>query len=318
VLQIGEPVVVQNPSRVSRLAQLASCETLASLIHVPLSSKGSPLGTLCLGTFNPRSLADEEISLLSAIGSQIAVAVENARLYEELSRKEQLRRELLRRLISAQEDERKRIARELHDETSQTLTALLYAIDAATEMREQSKLPSCLDKMRRLTGSAIDGVHKLIFDLRPTMLDQLGLIAALRWYAETRLEEAGSRVEITETGNVQRLPFALETALFRTVQEAISNIARHAGARHVGIHFDFQEHQVEIRVEDDGIGFDLRQVSASSDPRCGLGLVSMEERMNAAGGEFFLTSVQGEGTTIVLRAALAGGHHGSDSDPGRG
>ncbi len=318
VLEIGEPVIVQNPSRVSRLAQLASCDTLSSLIHVPLSSKGAALGTLCLGTYEPRSFADEEISLLSAIGSQIAVAVENARLYEELSHKEQLRRELLRRLISAQEDERKRIARELHDETSQTLTALLYAIDAAGETRDQSKLPAYLSKMRHLTGSAIDGVHKLIFDLRPTMLDQLGLIAALRWYAESRLEEAGARVEVTETGKVQRLPSALETALFRTVQEAISNIARHAGARHVAIHFDFQADRAEIRVEDDGIGFDPRQVSASADPRCGLGLVSMEERMNAVGGEFFLTSVPGEGTTITLRAALAGGTHGSDSDLGGG
>ncbi len=172
--------------------------------------------------------------------------------------------------------------------------------------------------MRQLSVSAIDGVHKIIFDLRPTMLDQLGLVAALRSFAETRLGDVGAYVEVTESGTVRRVPSSLETALFRTVQEAISNIARHAGARHVRIAFHFGEEHIEIGVEDDGIGFDLAEITALRDPRCGLGLVSMYERMSAVGGEFSLTSARGQGTSIRLRAPITGGHNGADSSSGRG
>ena len=308
VLQVGESVVVQNASPARRVAYGAlQREALSSLVHVPLIAKGTPLGTLCMGARDAHQFTDEEISLLSAIGSQIAIAVENAQLYEELSRKEQLRGELLRRIISVQEDERKRIARELHDETSQTLTALLYALDSTgANCRTPATVP-LLEKMRRLTLSSIDSVHKVIFDLRPTMLDQLGLVAALRWYAESHLAENGTRVQVSEFGQVRRLPSVIETALFRTVQEAVNNVARHAGARHLQIVFDFGDHQIEIRVEDDGIGFPLKRVSVSPDSLCGLGLLSMHERMSAVGGEFFLDSAPGQGTVILLRVLTPGG-----------
>ncbi len=314
VLQIGEPIVVQNPARNGRAVR---DDWLASRVHVPLVAKGTPVGTLCLGTHQPTEFSQEQVSLLSAIGTQIAVAVENARLYEELSNKERVRGELLRRVISVQEEERKRIARELHDETTQTLTALLYALDAA-EGHDVADMRPFTDKMRLLTRCAIDDVHKLIFDLRPTMLDQLGLVAALRWYAESRLGENGTHLEVTETGTVRRLPSTLETALFRTVQEAISNIARHAGARHVRIAFNFGEEQIEIEVEDDGIGFDMAQVSASRDPRCGLGLVSMYERLSAVDGEFYLTSAPAQGTLIRLRVPIQGGQDGTDTSADSG
>ena len=319
VLQIGKPVVVQNVAQTTRGTRGAlRDETLASLVHVPLTAKGRPLGTLCLGTREPYTFSDQEVALLSAIGSQIAIAVENARLYEELSRKEQMRGELLRRIISVQEDERKRIARELHDETSQTLTALLYALDSAANTCAERATAPLLRKMRRLTVSAIDDVHKLIFDLRPTMLDQLGLVAALSWYAEMRFAETPTRAQVSEVGATQRLPSAVETALFRTVQEAINNAARHAGARHLWIRFDFQDTCAQIEVEDDGIGFDVNRVVVSPGSPSGLGLLSMQERMRAVGGEFFLTSALSEGTTILLRVPIRGGGNGSDQSVGGG
>jgi signal transduction histidine kinase/HAMP domain-containing protein len=316
VLEIRE-VVVENVANTTRGSHgVLQREALASLVHVPLLAKGVPLGTLCLGTHAPRTFTEEEISLLTAIGSQIAVAVENARLYEELSRKEQLRGELLRRVISAQEDERKRIARELHDETSQLLSALLFTLDTAADTCALPQTQVIMDKMRRVTVSALDGVHKLIFDLRPTMLDQLGLVAALRWYAESRLGENGTRVEFVEPGQPRRLPAAVETALFRTVQEAINNIARHSGARRVEIAIHFENQAVRVHVEDDGIGFEPSQVTAAQDPACGFGLLSMEERMSAVGGQFFLTSLPGQGTTIELRVPLQEGNHGANPNSG--
>jgi signal transduction histidine kinase len=283
-----------------------------------LMAKGAALGTLCLGLRQSREFSPAEVAFLSAIGNQIAIAVENARLYEELSRKEQLRGELLHRLIFVQEEERIRIARELHDETSQTLTALLYALDTVTENCQNAQVPPPIAKMRTLTLSAIDGVHKTIFDLRPTMLDQLGLVAALRWYAETHLADRGALVEITEAGSVRRLPTTIETALFRAAQEAINNVSRHAGARHLQVSIDFSPDRVEICVTDDGIGFDLHQVTVVPGSSSGLGLLSMQERMSAVGGEFVLNSAPGQGTVLTLRAPIPGDGHESDSRPRRG
>ncbi len=308
VLQIGEPVIARNISAGSRpTPNLLEREKLDVLVHVPLIAKGTAVGTLCLGVHEPREFAESDIAFLSAIGSQIAIAVENARLYEELGRKEQLRGELLHRIIQVQEDERKRIARELHDELSQTLTAMLFALDG---IPAKSQTPQH-HQMRQMAVSAIDNVHKVIFDLRPTMLDQLGLVAALRWYTETRLGSNGTQIHMTESGEVRRLPPTLETALFRTVQEAINNVARHAGARHLKIDFDFQPKRIEIRVEDDGIGFDLRHIQVLPNSSSGLGLLSMQERMSAVDGEFFINTALHQGTEIILRAPISGGKNGT-------
>ena len=128
---------------------------------------------------------------MTAIGNQIAVAVENARLYAELQHKEHVRGELLRKVISAQEEERKRIARELHDEISQNLTALIYSAEEAAGLDQRDEMQRLLGNMRAVAQQTLDGVHELIFDLRPSMLDHLGLAPALRWFAKARLEPAG-------------------------------------------------------------------------------------------------------------------------------
>jgi signal transduction histidine kinase len=141
---------------------------------VPLIAKGAPLGSMCVATRCEREFDAAARDLLYAIGSQIAVAIENARLYAELQRKERLRGELLRKVIAAQEEERKRIARDLHDDTSQALTALLYAVDEALELRDPAEIRQTLQGMRTVSQRTLDGVHKLIFDLRPSMLDHLG------------------------------------------------------------------------------------------------------------------------------------------------
>lgn len=251
------------------------------------------------------------VELRRDVTEEKRVALENARLYQELSHKEELRGELVRRLISAQEDERKRIARELHDETSQILTTLLFTVDTAAESLQTPDAEPVLEDMRALTRNALDGVHNMIFDLRPTMLDQLGLVAALRSYAKARLGELGLHLEFTEGGRLRRLPWVVETALFRTIQEAINNVARHSGARRVDFAFDFQEDRVEIRVQDDGVGFDPKQIAASPDSSRGLGLLSMQERITAVGGEFFLVSTPGQGTLVRVRVPVREEQHGS-------
>ena len=228
------------------------------------------------------------------------MAIENARLYAELQRKERLRGELLRKVIAAQEEERKRIARDLHDDTSQALTALLYAVDEALELRDPAEIRQTLQGMRTVSQRTLDGVHKLIFDLRPSLLDHLGLVPALRWFAQSRLEPVHVRLLIEDTPAPRRLPAEIETVLFRVVQEAVTNIARHALARNVRIAFTLAGDAAQVAIEDDGIGFDMVAVTLSPDSGRGLGLLGMQERVALLGGEFTIDSAPGYGTRIFI------------------
>jgi len=305
VIEKGHPVVVPDLGYYrSGAGRVLGQAGLRSLVHVPLISREVALGTLCVATRQPREYHPEELDLLMAIGSQIAVGIENARLYAELARREQLRGELLEKVITAQEDERKRIARDLHDDTSQSLSALIYSLEALEAQCPNSPVRDALATMRQRVTQILDGIHKLIFDLRPSMLDHLGLFVALRWYAETHLQPLGMRVHLEERGTMRRLPPQMETALFRVVQEAVNNIARHSGARNVRLNFDCSNGVVQIDVEDDGIGFDLSEIARTRDSRRGLGLVGMQERVGLLGGKISILSDPGHGTHISIRVPL--------------
>ncbi|MCX7838372.1 MAG: HAMP domain-containing protein [Anaerolineae bacterium] len=225
-------------------------------------------------------------------------------LNEELRRKEQARRALLRRVFSAQEEERKRISRELHDETCQVLTGLAYALDEAIETFPSPEFKPQLEHMRTLVTTALREIQHIILDLRPTMLDHLGLVPALRWYAESRLEGTGIRFTLREQGEPARLPSAVETALFRVTQEALNNIARHSRATRAECALYFAPTQVRIVIKDNGKGFDPKTIFSSNEHRRGLGLLGMQERMSAVGGRVEIDSTPGEGTVIRLLVPL--------------
>jgi PAS domain S-box-containing protein len=305
VVEMGQLVVVPDLSRYwRRRAKDIRREKLNSLVHVPLTTKGWTLGSMCVGTRRLREFNAGEQALLTAIGNQIAVAIENARLYAEVQHKEHLRGKLLKKVITAQEEERKRIARELHDDTSQALTAFLYAIEEGVDTDDQAEVKEKLGGMRDLTLRTLEGVHKLIFDLRPTMLDHLGLVPALRSFAQSRLEPAGIRVTIEEKSLPRRLSAEMETSLFRVVQEAITNTARHAAARNVRLSFLFDEETVAVDIEDDGIGFDLVELTLSPDTSRGLGVIGMQERVELLDGQMELITAPGYGTQIHIRVPI--------------
>lgn len=301
VLDHGQIVIVPDLSRYHywRSRSLRN-ENLKTLVHIPLNSKGSVLGSMCVGTHHPRIFNEEEQKLLSAIGSQIAVAIENARLYSEVQMKERMRGELFMKAINAQEDERKRIARELHDDTSQSLAALLFAVEESLEMEENPEIRERLDGMNDLVQRMLDGVHKLIFDLRPSMLDHLGLVPAIRWFAESRLESKGVRVSIQADSLQDRLAAEVETALFRIAQEAIMNIARHAAARNTWIKLSAISPDVMMEIEDDGVGFDFSELGLEPDSLRGMGLMGMQERLELLGGDLVIQSAHGSGTRLVI------------------
>ena len=275
---------------------------------VPLRARGGTLGVLSAAFDASQPFDEHNLRLLSAIGGQMGIALENARLWEELRQKEQLRSELLARSLAAQEGERQRIARELHDATGQSLNAMLFGLKAA-ETALTSDLGQARSIIERLKSAASDTVRELqgiIYDLRPSLLDDLGLLPALRWYAETRLEENGIRVAWHVTGVERRLPAEVETALFRIAQEAMTNIVKYARAHQVQIEFTFKARQVALQISDDGQGFDLQGVLAGrlQDGR-GLGLLGMRERAELLGGRLEVQTEAGRGTRIRVQLSLS-------------
>ncbi len=227
---------------------------------------------------------------------------EIAHLYDELQQKERARTELLEQVIAAQEEERKRIARELHDETSQAISALVFATEAAARQLDNgADVRAKLERMRLLAVETLEGVQRITFDLRPTLLDDLGLAAALRWYAESRLGDVGVRVHVEVAGTEVRLRPGLETAVYRVVQEAVTNVAKHAEATNVGITLEFRAQELVAEVEDDGRGFD---VAGTRDGSRGMGLLGMRERMSLVGGNLEIRSRPGAGTRVVVTVPM--------------
>jgi len=229
------------------------------------------------------SVGQDEVGQLGAALEQMRAAL----------RRDRSRGKLLERVIAAQEDERRRIARELHDETCQTLAALALAVRGGREAEAEA-----------LTGRALDGVRSLIYDLRPGVLDDLGLTAAIRWLADRHLGSRGIAVRCEIEEPPGRLRPEVETALFRAVQEALVNVARHAQAETVLIQVGPEAGKLRIEVEDDGQGFDPQAVASPSPDGRGLGLLGMRERLALVGGRADVDSAPGNGTRIVLEAPL--------------
>ena len=211
---------------------------------------------------------------------------------------------LLRRVMSAQEEERRRVARELHDETTQQLTALGMQLDSLSAAQPQAA--EALAGARALLRSTIDDVHRLIHDLRPSMLDDLGLLPAIRAYAQAHLAAAGAAVHCEFPAVPPEVPREAATALYRVMQEAITNVARHAKAEAVMIACTTVGHRLVLEVEDDGVGFEPALVQTPHEDGEGLGLLGMRERLALLGGTLAIESEPGRGTRVVATLSLAG------------
>ncbi len=228
--------------------------------------------------------------------------------YLEIEGKEAVLEEILQKILTTQEEERKRIARQLHDETTQSILGLIMRLEAtiAAGNDDEGKTRRMLTNVRDLAVETIDNIHNIIFDLRPSVLDDLGLISALRWYTENRLETLNIKVRVEITGEEIQLPPQIEIALFRVVQEAITNIARHASANNVILSVDYQESAISIEVEDDGQGFDTEAISFKAGQVEGLGLLGMNERITLLGGKLGIESQPNSGTRLIIEVPLPG------------
>lgn len=203
-------------------------------------------------------------------------------------------------IINAQEQERKRIARELHDETSQVLTSLLISLAVLEESLTTPEARERIADTRQLAHQTLRAIRSLSIDLRPSALDDLGLLPALRWYVKEYQKKCSIEVDFVASGFKERLPAEMETALYRIVQEALTNTARHSQAKRVSIMLKEDEEEVEGIISDDGSGFDFEALRKAPDSERGLGLAGMTERAVLLNGRLDIETRPGHGTTISV------------------
>jgi signal transduction histidine kinase len=277
---------------------------------VPLRGRASTVGLMNLVLPGGRVFDDRKLQILSAVGNQIGVAVERGLLFDEVVAKERSRGELLEKLLTAHEDERRRIARELHDEAGQSLTALIVNLELAVQEPSSERLRGQLTQLRDLAERTLGEIRRLIYDLRPSILDDLGLAAALRWYAKNLLDPRGITWTLSVSGVSGRLPAKLETVAFRLVQEALTNVLKHAEASSVTVNVAAAGRELHVRIEDNGRGFDPRR-SRSGDRPGGFGLLGMQERVELVGGRWEVQSTPGVGTVVTAVLPILDGAPGS-------
>lgn len=302
--QAGGAITISDlkESAASPLHEQLRSQGIRTVVSVPMLSKQVIAGVLLVAHHGARQFTPYDTRLLEGISRYVATALENARLHQEVQEKEAIRGELLQDMLAVQEEERRRIARELHDETSQVLASLNANLEVAvsTLHNDDSKTELLLKKMQSMSISIMDNISKLIYQLRPSLLDDLGLVAAIRWLEANNLRPAGVRARLVTKGRLRRLPRDIETAIFRVVQEAFSNVVRHSKAKHVGVTLQFAEDLVTVDIEDDGTGFDVDEaVHSKARPR-GLGLLGMTERIQLIGGTIGIRSQDSKGTQIHI------------------
>lgn len=303
VLQFGHALLVNDTSQCPVLArESASKKGSTGFVSVPLKSKDKVLGVMNVTYSAERCFTYSDFELMHSIGYHVGLAVENSLLYQEARNKEELRGQLLSAIINAEEEERKRISRELHDGCAQTLTGLIMKIESA-ESTLSPRLPAVADRLasaRLIAVRVLDEMRKIMRGLRSTDLDELGLVAAIRSNAKTLLEAVDIRLDFEAQGFNRSLPIPTETALFRIVQEAVHNIIKHSGAHYATIRMRMERDKIVAAIGDDGRGFDAASPLAPGKGVQSLGLVGMQERAALLAGTLSVSSTPGHGTLIVV------------------
>ena len=260
-------------------------EGVEQVINVPLFAKSRLVGAFNLGTRHARPVTPEEMSLLSSIGRQIAVAVDNARLYDQAEQ-------------SAAIAERHRLSRELHDSVTQSLYSVTMYAEAAARLLSIGDTGTATDHLRELRNTAQEALREmrlLIFELRPLALDKIGLAAALQARLDSVEMRGGMQIQLQVEGeqHSKRLPGLLEEELYHMAQEALNNVLKHANAQHVWVRLCFSDVETLLAIRDDGVGF-----VTSTAGKGGLGLASLKERAEKIGAGLEIESIPGAGTEI--------------------
>lgn len=311
VAETGEPVILEDISKEKRTANpdLVTSKGLRGFVSIPLKSKDRVVGVMNIASHMAGRFSVDEMSLLSSIGDYLGSTIEQARLHERLARLGERYRTLLRFSLTAQEEERKRIARELHDDTSQAITSMTLSLQAIITLAEMKGIgdKEFLNMVKETHAFAVHAgyeVVRIMKELRPTLLDELGMAAAIHRYAKDTLEPLNINVSAEFIGTEGRFPSEVEITLFRVAQGLIGNIMEHSAANNVSIKLECDENQCELFIEDDGKGFDVSKLTRVESSGRGAGLFTMRERLHLAGGEGYVQSEPGKGTKGIARLPI--------------
>ncbi len=269
----------------------------------PLASGETARAVLNLYSFEEGFFTAERQTQIQAFVNLGGMALQSAMLYEQVRSARRRLEALSHRLVEVQEEERRRLAQELHDEIGQVLTGLKLMLDSSVSLAN----PQLVDRLRRAqyeVNELIGQVRQISLDLRPAMLDDLGLLPTLLWFFDRYKLQTEVEVEFSHTGmENRRLPQTVETAAYRVIQEALTNVARHAGVKQVSVHLMVVEERLVVQIEDRGVGFDPEVVMQGGDSR---GLVGMRERVGSLNGELVVESSPGTGTSLIVELPIAG------------
>jgi signal transduction histidine kinase len=300
IAQTGEAAILSDLAASDGLLNPMLRPRAKALWGVPLKTGAQVIGVLIIGFDKPYQWLPTEHELLQAIADRSALAIERARITEALREREARIAELSGHLLRVQEEERKRISRELHDETGQALMVIrlyLGMLESSAGARARIKIRETLGVVDR----TIEGIRRIIGRLSPLVLQELGLIAAIRKEAKDLAKNTGVKARVAVDDNVGRLAPECEAALYRVVQEALHNVAKHAQAKTASIQMRRDEGVIRLLIEDDGQGMTK---SAGFTGRRSFGLAGMRERISMLGGSVKVTSIKGSGTRIEVTVPI--------------
>ena len=306
VVTTGQPVAVPDVRGDPRLwyPQHVTQYGLLSYLGLPVKVEDRVFGVLVFNTNVPRVYSKDEITFLSTFARQGAIAIDNARLFEQARVGRERLQTLSHRLVEVQEAERRNIARELHDEIGQVLTGLKLIIEMGLRARPEV-LPARLEEARALVSDLVERVRELSLNLRPAMLDDLGLLPALLWQFERYTAQTQIRVNFKHVGLAgRRFTPEVETAVYRILQEALTNVARHANTGEATVYLRADQDTLTVEVEDRGAGFDHAVVRVK---RTTSGLAGMRERARLLSGHLKVESTPGAGTAVRAELPLRPG-----------
>jgi signal transduction histidine kinase len=278
-----------------------------AMVAVPLLAHNRLVGVLAAYSHRPDFFSADDVAFLMSLASQAAISIQNAQLFTELEAQRGALHQVSLRLVNAQEEERRRISRELHDELGQALTALKINLDVARRSLPPDgpeKLNQSIGEAGRLAVQTLESARNLSLELHPAILDDLGLVSALRWEIDRFEQRTGQQVQFRAELADSKFRPELEITIYRIVTEALTNVARHAQANTISIQLQVRGQQIIICIEDDGVGFDAQGWLNAPEERRSLGLVSMQERAGLLGGELEVISEPGCGTTVSAHLPL--------------
>jgi len=284
-------------------SQFLEAEELNAMCAIPLAQKESRLGMLISGYRLEHRFSEDELRFLSSLSDTATLALENARLYQDSLDSAAQLKSLSSRLSSVQEEERGRISRELHDGIGQALTAIRLNFDLLSREAAVAD-PGMQGKFRsiyHLIDETLEEIRTMAFDLRPTVLDNVGLAGALKIYVERFSRQTEIPVRLECPDDLGRCDSKVEATVFRVVQESLTNIAKHAGASEANVEVVEGEGELSLDVSDDGCGLNPRKQAGFAPVSEGLGILNMRERIAEVSGEFEITSTEGKGTRIHAR-----------------